>query len=199
MLRRPWCFLVDRTGWPAVAGLLVLFFVYVHLFFTPRSIALKIDAQGNPIGDGLPDGRMSPYSAQDIQQLFARWHPAQLTAYQISEIREDGLFPLIVACLFAVLLANAFRGVFGDSDQGRWLLLLPVALLIADYSENLRLYWAVEQFRCHPDVPPSLAEAASPWTMTKWMLVALNFLTSIAGIIWSRCAGRWPTKPLCAP
>lgn len=128
-------------------------------------------------------GHLIDNTNQRIQLLDTLFYYSQETAYQqlkaygeygrevclFSTLVLDSFFPLIYGAFWAILLGK----LLGKTTY-RWLVLLPLLVIIIDYLENTHTAILLINF---PEVCPLVVYWGSIFTMTKWLLIALVMLS----------------------
>ena len=122
------------------------------------------------------DGYMLGWSLQRASTLFTDLGVGGRRLYAITEVTFDALFPALYGYLFLLLIARFASARF------RWLFLIPILAVLADYTENLSIAFAFSRSTLEPNAI-SIAQSATP---TKWALVfaSLVVVTVAATIRW---------------
>lgn len=98
----------------------------------------------------------------------------------IGELTIDLLYPLVYSLTLATLLTVVFRAAFQPANPLRWLPLLPIAMLLCDYGENLSI---VALILTHPAEIVPLAVLASIFSTAKWTLGGLSLIALVIGAL----------------
>ncbi|OIO53800.1 MAG: hypothetical protein COX57_06380 [Alphaproteobacteria bacterium CG_4_10_14_0_2_um_filter_63_37] len=161
----------DRLAvWPVIAALLLgaagidLYFNQSHL---PGSVA-AVEAQSHPATE-LLDTRWH-YDAQEVRTALDAYGVAGRAAYRQFQCL-DFVFMALYGAGLALLLRRLTVG------RWRWLALLPLAVALADLSENLMLAPLLGEGAVFA---PGLAAAAGWVTTVKWGL-AVAALVGVLG------------------
>jgi hypothetical protein len=143
MWHRVFDLLPPWAGLLLAVGLLGGVLVFAKKVFKPRTL----DLQGILAANGSPhpydhehpilDTRFG-YTAGEVRVLFTQLGEKGREQYRASQLSDDLIFPWIYGAFFAALLGVAFCRVW-DWDRQRWLLLLPLVVMLLDYGENLMI------------------------------------------------------------
>ena len=128
------------------------------------------------------DGRYDGYTRQDAHDLFHNIGPNGREVYAITELTLDVIFPLTYGLLMVFLVVRNY-----PAKVGRWLIGVPMLAVLFDLLENFTIAHLAWNYQ--PSELAPLAEVASFFTITKWVLVAIVFAVLVIGIIGHR--GGW--------
>ena len=92
--------------------------------------------------------------------------------YAATEVTTDVAFPLVYGTFIGML----FWWLYGRA--GRALLLIPLAIVAADLTENITFIWLALTFDCET----TISEWAVWPNLIKWRLVLLAVLTAVYGL-----------------
>jgi hypothetical protein len=167
--------LTDWLGqWRVIAILFIPTLALFCLFnFHPAMVPALVAA-----GDGVPPLDMQlGYGPQDVESLLTTYGVDGRQRY-VRFLLVDMVFAACYGLLFAGLLRVALRPPLVPVAS-RWNDLCLVALLAgaADCSENLGILALIGLY---PYVPPTLALAASCFTLIKWTLAAVGIVSIVA-------------------
>jgi hypothetical protein len=136
-----------------------------------------------------PDVRFG-YTPDELETLFHDWGAGGRRLYLVTQLTLDLVFPLVYGLLFACLIVRTC-----DESWGRWLCLLPLALIACDYLENFSGLVLVSRYREGGTLPTGLVTVASLATQAKIVLfMTTGIVVLAAGVMML----RQPTAPQAA-
>ncbi len=153
-----------------VIGMVALVWVVYHTQVLAHAFP-KSKAQEAP----LPPDLHLAYTPAHLKQDFAYWSQHR-AAFLWGHLLVDNVYPLIYGLLLALLLTALRPRRFPDQAPW-WALALPVAMVLADGSENLLLSLLMFTY---PRFPVVWAWMASLATGTKWTLL----VAQLGGLVW---------------
>lgn len=134
-------------------------------------------------GDEQPMDRSWSYSARQVYAYLDALGAAGRSEYLRWALSADLVFPVIYSFMLFLALTLACRrttGCRGWIRKGRY---LPLLIIVADWSENVSL--AVVAYR-YPERLDVMAQAASLFTTTKWMLIGGSLLLLVIMVLFRR-------------
>ena len=167
-----WRNIADYATLPVLAGLFVLALIVIFVLFplTKRHYKNIRTLDADPMG----------FSVRDAEYTLGKMTDTQLRAYRNQELYADMVFPIIYSLFFAVAMVMLVRYVGGP----RWLVLLPFAIAIADYFENIAVLGMIgKQRRGEP--LGSTASLGSVASRIKHALLLLTVLVLLGLCVWA--------------
>lgn len=129
---------------------------------------------GSPLAPDLHLG----YSPEHLQADYQFWIQHRTTFLQ-GHLLADNLYPLIYGLLLALVL-TALRPPRFHEHAPWWALILPMGMVLADWSENLLLSLLMFEY---PHFPKGWAWMATLATTTKWGLLGSQLGCMIWGAV----------------
>jgi hypothetical protein len=163
--------------WPPVLALLFAGYLLCTVGFSLRARSLGL-------GNEPPDTHWW-YSAEQLQELLARFGEEGRPLYALSECTLDVVFPFVYCSLFAGLLAHVY-----PRRAARWLLVLPVLALLGDLSENFHFAHLACRFNDFDNQIATWYWTAVLSTATKFACFTLATLALIVGGV-GRLLKQW--------
>jgi hypothetical protein len=164
------------VAWPPVLALLFAGYLLCTVGFSLRARELGV-------GNETPDTQWW-YTRERLRDLLDAFGEEGRSCYALSECTLDIVFPLLYCSLFAGLLAHVY-----PRTAARCLLVLPLAAMMADLSENVHF----AHLACHfNDFDTQIATwywTAVFSTATKFACFSLATLALIVGGIGSLLNG----------
>jgi hypothetical protein len=142
-----------------VIALLFVGFLFCTVGFSVRGRYLGL-------ANEVPDTQQW-YSPDELHSLLEHLGPNGRRIYALSECTLDFVFPLIHASLFAGLMAHVY-----PRPIARWLLILPLAAMVCDLSENFHFAYLACHFDDFDQRISSLYSTAVLSTATKFGCIA---------------------------
>ena len=120
------------------------------------------------------------YTPEQARQYLSEYSPeARIFAAKFNLI-ADTIYPISYAFFFAILLAWVFKPLRESLPACRNIHLLPLAILIFDYMENICVINMLTKF---PDISDGLIRQGSGLTSIKWILVGITVFSVLAGFL----------------
>lgn len=126
------------------------------------------------------------YTPERVYQLFDALGPAGRRLYLYNELTVDLAFPFVYGLLACLGLIFLLRKAFPPDSSTQKLALLPLAMTLADYGENIALAVVLLHY---PERWTSTAQLANLLTLLKWGLGAVGVilaLVALGRILWKR-------------
>lgn len=117
------------------------------------------------------------YSVEYAHQSMADYGAAGRSVYRLIELTADVIYPLIYGLAFALLIAFFWSRI---APRLRWLPLLPLAVVVFDYLENIFIVTLLSSF---PDQPDGIARLAGIASLMKWSLLLPCMLLILVGLV----------------
>ena len=167
-------FLYRLASWRSLVVVTVLYLAFPIYFL--KNAEERINAlSGKKVS--IIDLTMD-YDTERTRQYLADYTPEARAYYAQVEATVDVAYPLVYAFLFAIILALLFRTRrFGVPA---WVVLVPFAALLFDYTENLFIYQLLTQY---PDFSEGLLIGCEVAKALKWggILVIIGLI--VYGIV----------------
>jgi hypothetical protein len=152
--------------WPVVALLFILVIV-CNLGFEWRR--KKLGCENRPL-----DGRFW-YSPEDASTFLNNIEKKGQRIYAVTELTLDILFPLTYGSLLAALIIHVY-----GREYGKFLVLVPLLMVVFDILENITIAYMVWQFEGGTS---PVARGAAVLTATKWGLFLLSLAVIVIGAV----------------
>ena len=147
--------------------------ILVGLFLAgSRAFQWRADELGQP----ALDTRFG-YTPEDVTDFLKKICPKGRRLYAATQLTLDLVFPLVYGAFLGRILVSVFR-----TELARYLLLIPLLAVAADWSENVATAILALNFNGEA-APPLLAYAAAGYTLTKWILLFAYGPILFAGLI----------------
>lgn len=108
------------------------------------------------------------YSQKDVVQQFEAYGPDGIQVCLFSTLVLDSIFPLVYGALAGLLLSHLLYGT-----PYKWLVLLPLLIVVVDYLENTHTALLLINF---PKINPTTVFWGSLFTSIKWGLIGVFFM-----------------------
>jgi hypothetical protein len=142
----------------AILGVLILVF---NLWLLPLGTEGKI-----------PLDLKFGYDKEEVLRVLEEIGEDTLPKYRFGLLVTDMIYPFVYGGFLSLLLLR----VWGK----RWILMLPVFVMLLDIDENLSILTLVDTF---PQLSDSDVERASLLTSAKWVMVVITFTMLIVGFL----------------
>ncbi len=129
-------------------------------------------------GANLLDNRMGGYSPEMAYKMIAAYGE-QGIRYHLMLTVGDIVFPPSLALFLAIAITYFYSRLFSSRQVLRWLLVLPVIYLAADYLENVSIVTMLLSF---PTSLPTVAVVANTMFTIKNLSSAVAVVTTIIGL-----------------
>jgi len=158
------------------AGFFVVSLIFIFVLFplTKRHYKDITTLDGNPWG----------FTVADANETLAKMNDQQLRIYRMQELLTDLIFPLVYGLGFAVAMVLLARYV----GAPHWLVLLPLAAMLADYVENLSVVVMIGRRLAGRDLGPMAAVGSAASRLKHFLLLitVLVLLGLCACGVWRR-------------
>ncbi len=122
----------------------------------------------------------SSYSPDGAYNLISSYGEQGRLHYAVIELTLDLFYPLISALLFSLFTAYTFRRIFSPQSKLQYLALIPLAVMLVDYFENISV---VTMLFIFPQRIDPVAQAANLFTVTKFALSYVELALVLIGLI----------------
>ena len=119
---------------------------------------------------GLPD-MMLTYSPSTIYQRLVQFGEEGRYTYRLFLERVDFIFPALYGLFFVSTTTRGFSRLFPNRPALQKLSLLPLAVTLFDYAENLCF---LAMLRDYPRELVSLEKIANLFTLLKWLFALIS-------------------------
>jgi len=161
---------------PVFAGFFVvsLLFIFVLFPLTKRYYKDIRTLDSDPWG----------FSVRDADYTLGKMNEQQLRMYRNQELLTDMIFPLVYGLGFAVAMVLLAR----YTGAPRWLVLLPLAVALADYVENLSVVSMIGNRLRGAELGPMAGVGSVASRLKHFLLLAtvLALLGLCAWAVWQR-------------
>ena len=172
------------TGW--VTGSAVLVFILFSVLVLPGQSRSEDSSEEF----GSPDLSMY-YPAAELYRMAEGYGEEGRAAYIQARFTFDLVWPLVYTFFLVVTLSWIYQKILLPGSSWRFVNLLPVWGMLADYLENISTSIVMWRF---PQVTPVIDWMAGFITAAKWLLISASFLALILGMVllvwWFIRAGR---------
>ena len=117
------------------------------------------------------------YTPDRAYELLTAMGTVGRSAYLFANLL-DFFFPLTYTLFFVISMAMTYTFIYQREDKRNWLLLLPIAAMLADYGENICVRLMLLNF---PTPLTGVALAASLFTPLKFTLIVTTALLILQG------------------
>lgn len=112
------------------------------------------------------------YFPDEAYAAVANLNSEEISNYKFAILAFDMPY-LVIYCLF-------FSGILVKLWKEKWVIIIPLAIMIFDFFENILVLQILKTF---PDQYEVLAVSASFLTTGKWVMVGVLFVSIISGLI----------------
>lgn len=136
--------------------------------------------------DEFANGASSPdssffYSAGDMYAAALAFGADGRQDYVIARVTFDVIWPLVYAIFLSTALSWLLARLIAQGSRWRLLNLLPWIALVLDYLENFASVVVIGRY---PSETPILADIATYFTMSKWLVLSAGFVVlALAGVM----------------
>jgi len=127
---------------------------------------------------GLPD-MMLTYSPGTIYQRLVQFGAEGRYAYRLFLERVDFIFPALYGLFFVSTTTRGFSRLFPNRPALQKLSLLPLAVTLFDYAENLCF---LAMLRDYPHEFVSLEKIANLFTLLKWLFALISTALALLAV-----------------
>lgn len=117
------------------------------------------------------------YGPEQVRDYLSALGPAGRAAYISMLLSADLLYPVVYSLALSVALTLLWRERSSIENPRRYWTLLPFAIVLFDWCENLSIAWIA---RAYPDQTEAMVRVASACTSMKWSLVAFTLLLIVS-------------------
>ncbi|GJM32507.1 MAG: hypothetical protein DHS20C18_15080 [Saprospiraceae bacterium] len=146
--------------------LLALLFLIMSLFIMPEATK-QIKQYSHETG--LID-KLLYYPPSKVYAMLSAYGERGRNLYLVVELTADMVFSIVIAAFLGFLLIWSSLKSRNFSIKMKYLLWLPVALLLANWLENGGIIWMLINF---PEQYFFLALVTSFFTLSKWILILI--------------------------
>lgn len=114
------------------------------------------------------------YTPDEANAAIANLNSEEISNYKLGILAFDMPY-LVIYCLF-------FSGILLKLWKKKWVVIIPAAIMIFDFFENLMVLQILKTF---PDQNEVVALAASVFTTGKWVMAGVLLVSIISGLIYS--------------
>ena len=172
-----WSRIEPIARWWTFIGLFVLIVLFQQLAFK-RFLAHYQRIQ-------TFDGRMWGFAPSDVEGILAQFKGiGRLGTYALQESTADLVFPLVYGLTFCVAIAGLGRRL----ADGPALLVLPIATVISDYTENFNAIAMALIYRGTGHVPAALTWIAAVASRMKWGMTSASIIVVVLLLV------TWPLR-----
>ena len=153
------------------AGFFVVSLIFIFVLFplTKRHYKDIMTLDGNPWG----------FTVADANETLGKMNEQQLRVYRTQELLTDLLFPLVYGLGFAVAMLLLAR----YDGAPRWLVLLPLVAMLADWLENLSVVSMISNRLAGRELGP-MAGVGSAASRIKHFLLLITVLVLLGLAAW---------------
>lgn len=155
-----------------IAALLV--YLVFGLYIMPTGLAKIQELSGKKVE--VLDLQFT-YTPEKARAIAASYGDAGRDFAARFEMLGDGLYPLVYTFLFLIILAWVFKSLAPYGIRVRYIHLLPLLVMFADYGENTCI---ISILKNYPNISDQLAMASSFFTSLKWSLLIV--VTLVIGV-----------------
>ncbi len=153
-------------------------YLILGILIMPRLVPLIEGASGLKILD-ISFG----YSAKHVSELFEAIGTLGRKNYLLFTATADMAYPLVYGLFLCLFISYLFQKAFKSTYEFRFLNLVPLCIVLADYIENFSIIMLLNQF---PNLNNSLVKIASYATLIKWGATIFSILVVFIGLFaWS--------------
>jgi ABC-type sugar transport system permease subunit len=121
---------------------------------------------------------LTGYSPEEVNAYLSDYSPeARSFAAKFNAI-ADTAYPIVYTIMLTVLLAWVYKSRIQLNKSYRYLLLLPLLMMVLDYLEN---YHIIAMLHRYPGIPEDIVEAGSMLTVAKWGMFGVILITIFLG------------------
>lgn len=176
---------LQRTATPRHLFALLVVFVGLNsiLMFSPYS---PITTLQNDAGNVQLLDMAFNYTPDNAYQILTAYGENGRNYYLSVFLRIDLFAPVLVALFLAMATSVVFQHAFAPDHPVQKLSLLPFAAMMADYLENIGIFFLIMMFPARLDW---LAVLTNYFTVAKFMLtfgILILLLISVVKLIWNR-------------
>lgn len=169
---------LSKRLYSLASGKLVLYFGLGFLFFEVLFGYLGGQIEAASQGASVLDLQFGYSASSAYTDFLDKYSPEALALYQKVEFL-DLIFPCVYGGFFTFLISMGFNKLSRANDKIRILNLLPIAMVVCDYGENIGILSLLFSYPTHL---PFMAIWASSFGVAKWSLMIVILLVSIVAI-----------------
>lgn len=130
-------------------------------------------------GTGPIDLRFT-YTPEEAYRMIESYGDKGRRSYALVESTLDVAYPMTYATLFALLLTLAYRHAVGPDHPLQRVRLLPYAVMLVDYGENVGI---ITMLLRYPTRYRLLAWLTCGFTIAKWLGFGVTLLLTLGGLV----------------
>lgn len=111
------------------------------------------------------------YRPEDVSEFFSLLGKNGRVIYKLGIITLDSVYPFVYTLLLISVLSFLLKKIVNKSSKYLYLSMLPVVVLLFDFTENLNTLSMLKHF---PEIPVSSVRFGSVATSLKWTFLILN-------------------------
>jgi hypothetical protein len=122
---------------------------------------------------------LTGYSPAEVNQYLSEYTPeARAFAANFNAI-ADTAYPIVYTIMLTVVLAWVYKSRIQLNKSYRYLLLLPLLMMVLDFLEN---YHIIAMLRLFPAIPEEIIKAGSMLTVAKWGMFGVILVIILLGL-----------------
>jgi hypothetical protein len=130
------------------------------------------------------------FTPQEAHDFLVALGPEGRQWYRWTELVADSIYPLVYGLFLILLISFLFERVFSEGSIWRRANLLPLLIVVADYTENAGILTLLNRFPAPAD---GVARLASTANILKWgffPVVIILLMVGLGGLIYNRAQRR---------
>jgi hypothetical protein len=123
------------------------------------------------------------YTSEMVNKSLSEYSPEARSFAATFNAIADSIYPLLYTAMLAFLLAWIYKSRIEPNSSIRYILLLPLVMMVFDFAENFHIILMLTHY---PDIPEDVINAGSFFTQMKWALFVVIILIVLAGLLLKR-------------
>jgi hypothetical protein len=120
------------------------------------------------------------YSPAEVNAFLAEYSPeARAFAANFNAI-ADTAYPIVYTIMLSVVLAWVYKSRIQVNSAYRYLLLLPLLMMVLDFLENFHIITMLQKY---PAIPEKVVIAGSMLTIAKWGMLGVIIIILLGGLL----------------
>ena len=158
----------------------VLIFLGLELIFMMGVMPFMGKQMGKLTENAQPiDLEIPTYSAERAHEMVEGYGEEGRALYKKIEMTADVIYPLLYGFAFALVITFLMKKAASGQEWTKWLALLPLIAMSADFIENFFIINLLNQF---PQQPNQIAEMAAIFSLIKWSFFFSTLGTIVVGL-----------------
>jgi hypothetical protein len=119
------------------------------------------------------------YSPEEVNTWLSEYTPEARKFAATFNATADSVYPVLYTAMLTFLLAWVYKNRIEPNSPVRYMVLLPLLMMLLDFAENFHI---ISMLKLYPEIPAEIVKAGSVFTILKWGLFVVIILLLAAGL-----------------